>query len=131
MCDRQSHAACEKQRRVDQWQAKRRHRFIVTANIAGAIGRPGALVALPQQNIRKEVVAIAAEPGNSHIAGIEKRAKKCCEEHHFRKNKPEHPHAKRHANLGVITTALAFTDHFAKPANEHERDDCKTDEHDP
>ena len=131
MSNCQCHRTAQQQRCVDQRQAERAHWLVVATHVARSVSRPGAFVAWPEQQVREESVAVAAEPRNRHVAGVKQGAEEYRKEHDLGEDEPKHAHAERDANLAVIDAALIFTDNGSEPACEHENDRAEAGKHDP
>src|SRR5690606_17482544 len=62
---------------------------------------------------------------------IKQRTEEAGEEHDFREDEPEHPHAERLVDLLVELVRLVLGDDVGKPAGKHEYDDSDSRPHDP
>src|SRR5690606_38794459 len=115
--DRQGHTARQQNRRVQRRHAPRRNRLELRA--ARPRGRPCVLEALPQQDVREEVVTLAREPGHGELPRVEERAEEGPEEHDLREDEPGHAPAERPVDLVVVEPLDALADDRAEPAEQH------------
>ena len=67
----------------------------------------------------QQLVIEVAQQRQADDAGIEKRAEKRREEHHFRKDEPAHSPTERDVDLAVVVAVLGFARHDRKPADQH------------
>ena len=85
----------------------------------------------PQEQVRHEPRALAAEPRHRQLARVEQRAEERREEHHLGEDEPAHAHAERAVDPGVVEAALALVDDRAEPAEEHVGDGGEAEVGDP
>ena len=115
MGDGHGHARGQQDQRVDQRQTPGRDGLVGTADRARPVARPAAGEVRPQQAVGGLAVALAIEPRQRELAGVEQRAEEGGKEHHLGEDEPHHAHAERGIHLLVVMSGQRFADHVTEP----------------
>src|SRR5258706_2789172 len=115
----------QQQHGIEQWNPPWPHRRELLRRILLEIWpycRPSCIIALPDKRIIQ-----VRKPWHRKHTCIKKGPEKGSKKHDFRKDEPTHAPAERGIHLLVKQAGFAFTDHLAKPAEQHVQQNRKTD----